>query len=532
MRFLALLISFENLGSKISCYGDSFAFCRQVNDNETWEHYLSKSFHDNVLNFGVGNYGIDQAILRLKRDFPKNPTEIVILCVVPDTIRRILNVWKHYFEYGNTFGFKPRFILDNNELKLIKNPIDENKKFEKYTSTAGRFLLANLLPKNHNIKFSLVDRLLPKKTVSEIIDIVFRFCGQKTTVIFCDRLKDLGFKHAFKAGISFGKDDLVIPESKNQLIEDTKKIILPFFKKQISAKKIDVVVNPEFLQEGFAIRDVLNPHIIVIGADNKKGSKLLEKYYKKFYKSLPEILHVGITTAELIKYANNSFLATKISFINSIANICQQLPDVDVDSIAYAIGKDNRIGPLFLKAGPGFGGSCLPKDLSGLISFSKQIGNTAPFFEAVQKVNKKQPEKIFSIMKKMKILSSKNTISILGLAFKKNTDDIRESVSIKIVEKCLNYGLTVKVHDPMAMKNFQNLFHDKIEYHKSVNSCLKNTDCCIILTDWDEYGKLQSENFSIMNKKNVIDTRRILNYQKLKNVNFYALGLGHPKKSK
>jgi len=314
--------------------------------------------------------------------------------------------------------------------------------------------------------------------------------------------------------------------------QTTKKIILPFFKKQISAKKIDVVVNPEFLQEGFAIRDVLNPHIIVIGADNKKGSKLLEKYYKKFYKSLPEILHVGITTAELIKYANNSFLATKISFINSIANICQQLPDVDVDSIAYAIGKDNRIGPLFLKAGPGFGGSCLPKDLSGLISFSKQIGNTAPFFEAVQKVNKKQPEKIFSIMKKMKILSSKNTISILGLAFKKNTDDIRESVSIKIVEKCLNYGLTVKVHDPMAMKNFQNLFHDKIEYHKSVNSCLKNTDCCIILTDWDEYGKLQSENFSIMNKKNVIDTRRILNYQKLKNVNFYALGLGHPKKSK
>lgn len=312
--------------------------------------------------------------------------------------------------------------------------------------------------------------------------------------------------------------------------QTTKKIILPFFKKQISAKKIDIVVNPEFLQEGFAIRDVLNPHIIVIGADNKKGCKLLEKYYEKFYKSLPEILHVGITTAELIKYANNSFLATKISFINSIANICQQLPDVDVDSIAYAIGKDNRIGPLFLKAGPGFGGSCLPKDLSGLISFSKQIGNPAPFFEAVQKVNKKQPEKIFSIMKKMKILSSKNTISILGLAFKKNTDDIRESVSIKIVQKCLNYGLTVKVHDPMAMKNFQNLFHDKIEYHKSVNSCLKNTDCCIILTDWDEYGKLQSENFSIMNKNNVIDTRRILNYQKLKNVNFYALGLGHPKK--
>ena len=112
---------------------------------------------------------------------------------------------------------------------------------------------------------------------------------------------------------------------------------------------------------------------------------------------MPEVIHVGFTTAELIKYANNSFLATKISFINSVANICQQLPDVDVDSIAYAIGKDNRIGPLFLKAGPGFGGSCLPKDLSGLISFSKKIGNNTQFFEAVQNTNKLQSERVFSI---------------------------------------------------------------------------------------------------------------------------------------
>lgn len=124
---------FEEVKSKISCYGDSFAFCRQVNDDETWEHYLSKLTQSNVLNFGVGNYGIDQAILRLQREFLKNPTEIVILCVVPDTIRRILNVWKHYFEYGNTFGFKPRFVLTENELELIKNPIDKSEKFQNYT---------------------------------------------------------------------------------------------------------------------------------------------------------------------------------------------------------------------------------------------------------------------------------------------------------------------------------------------------------------------------------------------------------------
>jgi len=124
--------SFDNLNSLISCYGDSFTFSRQVNDDETWPHYLSKSTNSNVLNFGVGNYGIDQSLLRLKREFPKNKTDIVILAVVPETICRILSVWKHYYEYGNTFGFKPRFIIKGNKLVQLKNPIDNTSKFEHY----------------------------------------------------------------------------------------------------------------------------------------------------------------------------------------------------------------------------------------------------------------------------------------------------------------------------------------------------------------------------------------------------------------
>jgi len=124
----------EHLSSKISCYGDSFTFARQVNDDETWEHFLSKLLNTNVQNFGVGNYGIDQSLLRLKREFQKNKTEIVILGVVPDTISRIVSVWKHYYEYGNTFGFKPRFYLKNNELCLFQNPIDTESKFQKYGS--------------------------------------------------------------------------------------------------------------------------------------------------------------------------------------------------------------------------------------------------------------------------------------------------------------------------------------------------------------------------------------------------------------
>ena len=124
----------ENLSSKISCYGDSFTFARQVNDNETWEHFLSNLLNTNVMNFGVGNYGLDQSLLRLKREFQNNKTDIVIMGVVPDTISRIISVWKHYYEYGNTFGFKPRFYLKNNELCLFKNPINDESKFQKYTS--------------------------------------------------------------------------------------------------------------------------------------------------------------------------------------------------------------------------------------------------------------------------------------------------------------------------------------------------------------------------------------------------------------
>ena len=125
-------IGFEAQNSKISCYGDSFTFCRQVNDNETWEHFISTQIGSNVQNFGVGNYGVDQSLIRMKREFSRNRTDIVILGVVPDSIRRNLNVWKHYFEYGNTFGFKPRFIINEHKLKLIKNPIDDEKKFSEY----------------------------------------------------------------------------------------------------------------------------------------------------------------------------------------------------------------------------------------------------------------------------------------------------------------------------------------------------------------------------------------------------------------
>jgi len=309
----------------------------------------------------------------------------------------------------------------------------------------------------------------------------------------------------------------------------TENVILPIFQKIINTGKMDLVVNPEFLREGKAIKDILEPHLIVIGQYNKKSGDLLEKYYRSFYQKLPEIIRTDLTTAELIKYANNAFLATKISFINSIANICQKIPEADVNTVAHAIGKDSRIGPLFLNAGPGFGGSCLPKDLNGIIKFSDDLGDLNKLFKAVKQVNDTQPDRIIELMKEMKVLSPKKTVSILGLAFKKDTDDIREAVSEKLVRKLLKHQVKVKVNDPLAIDNFRSLFGNKISYFYSVKDCLKNSDCCVLLTEWNVYKKLTLNDFRKMKKPNVIDARRILSPEKFSKINFKAIGLGNEK---
>ncbi len=303
----------------------------------------------------------------------------------------------------------------------------------------------------------------------------------------------------------------------------TTNLVVPNFR---NLKHVSIVVNPEFVREGSTIKDLLEPHIIVIGETQKEDGFKLENYYRMFYRKLPEIIHTDPTTAEMIKYANNTFLATKISFINSIANICQNIPSADVKKIAYAIGKDPRIGPLFLNAGPGFGGSCLPKDLSALITFSDKFGDANTLLKAVKKTNENQPVQIVNIMKKMKVFLPKKRIAILGVAFKKDTDDIREAVSIRLINHLLKNRLIVNVHDPLALENLRRIFDNKISYFETVNECVKDTDCCLILTEWDEYRKLKASNFSKMRNCAIIDARRILDPAKFTSIKFRAIGLG------
>jgi len=287
-------------------------------------------------------------------------------------------------------------------------------------------------------------------------------------------------------------------------------------------------MNPEFLKEGSAVDDMLSPHLVVIGTDNEQTKKTMNEFYKKLYdKNLPKVLNSTIINAELIKYANNSFLATKISFINTIANICNKIEGADVEVIADAIGSDPRIGPLFLKAGPGFGGSCFPKDVSGFLNFSSSLGYNPVLLESTQKVNQEQPNIIIKMMEdKIKNFEDK-TISVLGLSFKKNTDDVREAVSTKIVNHLLEKKAHIQVHDPMAIENFKKKFRDKIKYYTNPIECIKNTDCCVILTEWDEYARLSIDDFK-SNMKNpcVIDARRIFDPKEMQSIQYSAIGYG------
>lgn len=298
--------------------------------------------------------------------------------------------------------------------------------------------------------------------------------------------------------------------------------------KKTVGKDIGLAVNPEFLREGSAIEDTMNPHLILIGSADAISADRLEDFYKESYQrhDLP-IMKVNIETAELIKCANNAFLATKISYVNTLANICSRIEGVDVEAVARAIGMDPRIGPLFLKAGPGYGGSCLPKDVKALSHFAESIGYDALFFKMVERVNELQPHVILSIAEKLIGRFTNKTIAILGLAFKKGTDDVRESISVVIVEYLIKQGSTVKVHDPMAMENVRPIFKDRIHYCEKAIDCLKDSDCCLILTDWDEYRNLRSEDFiRNMKEPNVIDAWRVLRINGSGKIRYVAFGIG------
>jgi len=317
----------------------------------------------------------------------------------------------------------------------------------------------------------------------------------------------------------------------------TEKIVKPIIEKR-SGKNCGVefglCMNPEFLREGSTLQDTLNPDRVVIGEYDKKSGDILESLYRNFHaERVPPVIRTNLATAELIKYASNAFLASKISFINFIASICQKIQGADVKTVAEGMGLDKRIGPLFLSAGLGYGGSCFPKDVKALIAHSKSLGCDPSLLEAVEKINESQPYKAIELCKTFLGDLKDKKIAILGLAFKPNTDDMREARSIPIINQLLKEGAKITVYDPAAIENAKSIFKNKIVYASSAIKCIKGADCCILVTEWEEFKKLKPEDFTENMKQPIlVDGRRIYNIEEFsKKIKFAAIGLGrkhHP----
>lgn len=294
--------------------------------------------------------------------------------------------------------------------------------------------------------------------------------------------------------------------------------------------KLGLCANPEFLKEGTAINDALHPEKIVIGSNDKKSASQLSKLYRRFYgPKVPPVIVTNPESAELVKYASNAFLATKISFINTIANIAQQIPGVDVGTIADSIGLDPRIGGLFLKAGPGYGGSCFHKDLQALINYSQNNGYDPILFRATEDVNDQQANRVVAMTEKLLGSLSEKKVAVLGLAFKKDTDDIREAASLRVINELKKMGARVTAYDPMAIPNVKRQLVDQIDYADNLHAALKDADCAIIMTEWDQFEKLKAKDFkAYMKTPNIVDARRIYDPAEFRELNYISIGLGPP----
>ena len=291
--------------------------------------------------------------------------------------------------------------------------------------------------------------------------------------------------------------------------------------------EFDVVSNPEFLREGVAVDDFMKPDRVVIGTQSERAIKLMNELYAPFVRQGNPVIFMDERSAELTKYAANSFLATKISFMNEIAQLCERL-DADVDMVRRGIGSDDRIGKRFLFPGIGYGGSCFPKDVQALVRSSSEVQYNFQILNAVMDVNEKQK---LHLIPKIKAYFKNNLkgkhFALWGLAFKPNTDDIREAPALYIIDALINEGATVTAFDPEAMANVKIAIGDKINYSESQYDALKGADALIIATEWNEF---RTPDFlrivSNLKSKAIFDGRNLFDTVAIKELGFYYESIG------
>lgn len=290
--------------------------------------------------------------------------------------------------------------------------------------------------------------------------------------------------------------------------------------------EFDVVSNPEFLREGFAVNDFMKPDRVVIGTSSEKAKGIMEELYKPFVRQGNPIFFMDIRSAELTKYAANSFLATKISFMNEIANLCERL-GADVDMVRMGIGADDRIGRRFLFPGIGYGGSCFPKDVKALVHSAKKSGYDFRILKAVMEINELQKFALISKMKKHFGNLAKLKIALWGLSFKPDTDDIRESPALSLAGALLNEKAVISAFDPAAMNNVKRILGNTISYSTNEYDALKGADALVIATEW---GLFRTPDFELMkeNLKNpvIFDGRNLYGVEQMKKLGFKYYSIG------
>jgi UDPglucose 6-dehydrogenase len=300
-----------------------------------------------------------------------------------------------------------------------------------------------------------------------------------------------------------------------QLIQDHQAQPIPF----------DIVSNPEFQREGSAIEDFMRPDRVTIGAESEQAIAIMKDIYNALYLIETPFVITSLETAEMIKYAANTFLATKVTFINEIANLCEMV-GADVHHVAKAMGLDGRIGKKFLHPGPGYGGSCFPKDTRALSKIARESGYVFKILESVIEVNEEQKQRmVMKIKEKVGNLKGK-TIGILGLSFKPNTNDIRESSSIAIIQGLLAMGAKVKAFDPAAMEEARAILSE-VEYGKDAYDVAKGADALVLVTEWNQFRRLDLQRIKGLLKSPIfIDLRNVYDPKQMERLGFNYSGVG------
>lgn len=357
-------------------------------------------------------------------------------------------------------------------------------------------------------------------------------CLDNVEVVFCavgtppDEDGSADLKYVVEVARTFGRNinSYAILVTKSTVPVGTSKIIKKVIQEELDKRGVsvpfEVASNPEFLKEGAAIKDFMSPDRVVIGIESEKARKVMERLYRPFLLNNFRVIFMDIPSAEMTKYAANSMLATRISFMNDIANLCE-LVGADVNMVRKGIGTDARIGNKFLYAGCGYGGSCFPKDVKALMNTGRQHGYTMKVIEAVEEVNKAQKSIVYKKIKRALEDLNNKKIAIWGLSFKPETDDMREAPAIEVIDKLIADGANVVVYDPVAMEECRRRIGDKVTYAKDMYEAIIDADALALLTEWKQFRvpswKIMAR---AMNRKLVIDGRNIYDHSELREEGF------------